>query len=170
MGVKSFCMRFWTNPGSNGCVATYLPSLQTIKVRQERRAKHWWESEDKLISYVFLWNPLQEHSSVGLLAKTDIHQLCVDTKCHLEDLPRVMTDRDVWRERVKGNLWCHGPAVRVFANGPGDLGSIPGRVIPKTLKIELDTTLLNTQHYKVRFKGKVEQSWEWSSALPYTLV
>ena len=63
-----------------------------------------------------------------------------------------------------------GPAVRVFANGPGDLGSIPGRVIPKTLKMELDTTLLNTQHYKVRFKGKVEQSWEWSSALPYTLV
>ena len=62
-----------------------------------------------------------------------------------------------------------GPAVRVFANGPGDLDSIPGRVIPKTLKMELDTTLLNTQHYKVRFKGKVEQSREWSSALPYTL-
>ena len=63
-----------------------------------------------------------------------------------------------------------GPAVRVFANGPGDLGSILGRVIPKTLKMELDITLLNTQHYKVRFKGKVEQSREWSSALPYTLV
>ena len=63
-----------------------------------------------------------------------------------------------------------GPVARVFANGPGDLGSIPGRVIPKTLKMELDTTLLNTQHYKVRFKGKVEQSREWSSALPYTLV
>ena len=63
-----------------------------------------------------------------------------------------------------------GPAVRVFANGPGDLGSIPDRVIPKTLKMELDTTLLNTKHYKVRFKGKVEQSREWSSALPYTLV
>ena len=26
-----------------------------------------------------------------------------------------------------------GPAVRVFANGPGDLDSIPGRVIPRTL-------------------------------------
>ena len=60
--------------------------------------------------------------------------------------------------------------LRVFANGPGDLGSIPCRVIPKTLKMVLDTTLLNTQHYKVRLKGKVEQSWEWSSALPYTLV
>ena len=67
-------------------------------------------------------------------------------------------------------IYIIGPAVRVFANGPGDLGSIPGRVIPKTLKMVLDTTLLNTQHYKVRFKGKVEQSWEWSSALPYTLV
>ena len=33
----------------------------------------------------------------------------------------------------------------------------------------LDTTLLNTQHYKVRFKGKVEQSWEWSSAFPLHL-
>ena len=58
----------------------------------------------------------------------------------------------------------------VFANGPGDLGSIPGHVIPKTLKMVLDTSLLNTQHYKVHIKGKVEQSREWSSTLPYTLV
>ena len=53
--------------------------------------------------------------------------------------------------------------VRVFANGPGDLGSIPGRVILKTQKMVLDATLLNTQHYKVRIKGKVEQSRERSS-------
>ena len=53
-----------------------------------------------------------------------------------------------------------GLAVRVFANGPGDLGSIPGRVIPKTQKMVLDASLLNTQHYKVRIKGKVEQSRE----------
>ena len=59
---------------------------------------------------------------------------------------------------------------RVFANGPGDLNSIPGHVIPKTLKIVLDTSLLNTQHYKVRVKGKVELSRERTSALPYTLV
>ena len=48
----------------------------------------------------------------------------------------------------------------MFANGPGDLGSIPGRVIPKTQKMVLDASLLNTQHYKVRIKGKVEQSRE----------
>ncbi len=52
----------------------------------------------------------------------------------------------------------------MFANGPGDLDSIPGRVIPKTLKMVLDTSLLNTQQYKVRIKGKVEQSRERSSA------
>ena len=60
--------------------------------------------------------------------------------------------------------------VRVFANGPGDLGSIPGRVIPKTKKMVLDATMLNTQHYKVRIKGKMEQSSERSSSLSYTSV
>ena len=63
-----------------------------------------------------------------------------------------------------------GLVRRVFANGLGDLGSIPDRVIPKTLKMVLDTILLNTQQYKVCFKGKVEQSRERSNALPYTSV
>ena len=54
---------------------------------------------------------------------------------------------------------------RVFTNGPGDWGSIPGRVIPKTQKMVLNATLLNTQHYKVRIKGKVEESWKWNSTL-----
>ena len=58
-----------------------------------------------------------------------------------------------------------GIMVRVFAYGPGDLGSIPDWVIPKTLKMVLDASLLNTQHYKVRIKGKVEKSRERSSAL-----
>ena len=72
-----------------------------------------------------------------------------------------------------GNYWrvtAHWPSGRVFANGPGDLRSIPGRVIPKTQKMVLDTSLLNTQHYKVRFEGKVERSRKRSSALPYTSV
>ena len=59
-----------------------------------------------------------------------------------------------------------GLVGRVFANSQGDLGSIPGRVIPKTLKMVLDTSWLNTQQYKVRIKGKVEQSRERSIAPP----
>ena len=59
-----------------------------------------------------------------------------------------------------------GQMSRVFAIGSGDQGSIPGRVIPKTQKIVIDATLFNTQHYKVRIKGKVEQSKERSSTRP----
>ena len=59
---------------------------------------------------------------------------------------------------------------RVFANGLGDLGSIPDRVISKTLKMVLDTYLLYTQQYKVGIKDKVEQSRERSSVLSYTTV
>ena len=44
----------------------------------------------------------------------------------------------------KPTHWSSGYSV---ANGPGNLGSIPGRVIPKTLKMVLDTSLLNTQQY-----------------------
>ena len=50
---------------------------------------------------------------------------------------------------------------RVFANGLEDQGSIPGQVIPKTQKMVLDATVLSTQHYKVRIKGKVGQFREW---------
>ena len=55
-------------------------------------------------------------------------------------------------------------------NGPGDLGLILSRVIPRTFKMVLDTSLLNSQQYKVRIKGKGEQSRERRSALPYTSV
>ena len=44
---------------------------------------------------------------------------------------------------------------RVFVTGSGDLGSISSHVIPNTFKMVLDTSLLNTQQYKVRIKGKV---------------
>ena len=40
----------------------------------------------------------------------------------------------------------------------------------KKMVLDADAALFNTQHYKVRIKGKVVHSREWSSALPYTLV
>ena len=58
----------------------------------------------------------------------------------------------------------------MFINGPGDRGYFPGRVIPKAQKIVPDVDLFNTQHYKVRIKGKVEQSKAWRSTLPNTSV
>ena len=49
-----------------------------------------------------------------------------------------------------------GQVGRVFANGPGDLGSIHVLVIPKTLKMVLDTSLLNTQ--QIRYVSRVKWS------------
>ena len=63
-----------------------------------------------------------------------------------------------------------GLMSRVYSNSPGDHGSIPSRIIPKIQRTVLDATLLNTQYYIVSIKGKVEQSREWSSALPYISV
>ena len=63
-----------------------------------------------------------------------------------------------------------GIVDRVFTNDPGNLGSISGRIIPNTLKMVIDATLLNTQLNKVKIQVKVEQSRERSCTLPYTLV
>ena len=57
----------------------------------------------------------------------------------------------MWVSQYLGNFLDYD---YLTANGPGDRGSIPGRVIPKTQKMELDASLLNTQHYKVQIKGK----------------
>ena len=63
-----------------------------------------------------------------------------------------------------------GVMVRVFANDPEVLGSIPSRVLPKTQKIVLYASLHNTQQYKIWIKGKVEQPRERSSAFLCTVV
>ena len=47
-----------------------------------------------------------------------------------------------------------GLISRVFAYGLEDWGLIPGLGIPRTQKTVLDAAFLNSQHYKVRIKGK----------------
>ena len=44
--------------------------------------------------------------------------------------------------------------VTVVVNGPGDQGSVPGLVVPKSQKILVNASLLPTQHYNVQIKGK----------------
>ena len=40
-----------------------------------------------------------------LADQSSIHQLCMDTGCRLEDLLRVMSDRDGWQDS-QGNPGC----------------------------------------------------------------
>ena len=49
-----------------------------------------------------------------------------------------------------------GPVDRVFGNDPGDLGSIPGRVIPKTLKWYLIHPCLTLSN--IRYVSRVKWS------------
>ena len=122
----------------------HLPPI--TKVRWTNHAGHCLRSKDELISDI-----LSSHrwSKVGRPVRTYLQQFCTDTGYSLEDLPDIMDDRDGRWERVR--KICAGSATwwwwwwirRVFANAPGDRGSIPGRVIPKTQKMVLDAVLLN---------------------------
>ena len=46
-------------------------------------------------------DPTHGRAKAGRPARTYIQQLCEDTGCCPEDLPRAMNDREEWRERVR---------------------------------------------------------------------
>ena len=64
-------------------------------------AGYCWRSRDELIRDVLLWTPTHGRAKAGRPARTYIQQLCEDTRCCPEDLPRAMNDREEWRERVR---------------------------------------------------------------------
>ena len=66
-----------------------------------RHAGHCWRSRDELIRDVLLWTPTHGRAKAGRPARTYIQQLCEDSGCCPEDLPRAMNDREEWRERVR---------------------------------------------------------------------
>ena len=77
------------------------PITKTIQVRRTRHAGHCWRSRDELIRDVLLWIPTHGRAKAGRPARTYIQQLCEDTGCCPEDLPRAMNDREEWRARVR---------------------------------------------------------------------
>ena len=77
------------------------PITKTIQVRRARHAGHCWRSRDELIRDVLLWIPTHGRAKAGRPARTYIQQLCEDTGCCPEDLPRAMNDREEWQERVR---------------------------------------------------------------------
>ena len=92
------------------------PITKTIQVRRTRNAGHCWRSRDELIRDVLLWTPTHGRAKAGRPARTYIQQLCEDTGCCPEDLPRAMNDREEWRERVRdicatSAIWWWWPAT-----------------------------------------------------------
>ena len=61
---------------------------------------HCWKRKDKLLSDVLLWTPSHGWAKAEQPAQTYIQQLCADTRCSPEDLPKLMDDREGWRKMV----------------------------------------------------------------------
>ena len=109
--LRAILNKSWLQHPTRHQLYGHLPPItQTIQVRRARHAGHRWRSKDELISDVLLWTPAYGQPKAGRPARTYIQQLCEDTGCNPEDLPKAMNDREKWRERVRdirsgGTTW-----------------------------------------------------------------
>ena len=76
--------------------AAARPRISNLRIHPSKTNKTW---------RTLLEKQGQTHTSMdsftrtNLPARNNLHQLCADTGCSLEDLPRTIYDRDGWRER-----------------------------------------------------------------------
>ena len=100
--LRAILNKSWQQHPTRHQLYVHLPPItKTIQVRRTRHAGHCWRSRDELIRDVLLWIPTHGRAKAGRPARTYIQQLCEDTGCCPEDLPRAMNDREEWRERVR---------------------------------------------------------------------
>ena len=100
--LRAILNKSWQQHSTRHQLYGHLPPItKTIQVRRTRHAGHCLRSRDELIRDVLLWIPTHGRTKAGRPARTYIQQLCEDTGCCPEDLPRAMNDREEWRERVR---------------------------------------------------------------------
>ena len=100
--LRAILNKSWKQHPTRHQLYGHLPPItKTIQVRRTRHAGHCWRSRDELIRDVLLWIPIHCRAKAGRPARTYIQQLCEDTGCCPEDLPRAMNDREEWRERIR---------------------------------------------------------------------
>ena len=105
--LRAILNKSWQQHPTRHQLYGHLPPItKTIQVRRTRHAGHCWRSRDELIRDVLLWIPTHGRAKAGRPARTYIQQLCEDTGCCPEDLPRAMNDREEWRERVMDIPCC----------------------------------------------------------------
>ena len=92
--LRAILNRSWRqHPTRHQLYGRLPPITKTIQVRWIGHVGHCWKSRDELISDVLLWTPTHGRAKAGRPAQTYIQQLCEDTGCCPEDLPRAMNDR-----------------------------------------------------------------------------
>ena len=109
--LRAILNKSWRQHPTKHQLYGHLPLItKSIQARPTRHAGHCWRSRDEPISDVLLWTPTYGRAKAGRPARTYIQQLCEDTGCNPEDLPKVMNEREKWRERVRdiragGTTW-----------------------------------------------------------------
>ena len=87
--LRTILNKSWQQRPSRHQLYGHLPPImKTIQVRRARHTGHCWRSKNELISDVLLWTPAYGQAKAGRAAQTYIQQLCEDTGCRPEDLPK----------------------------------------------------------------------------------
>ena len=101
--LRAILNRSWQQHPTRRQLYGHVPPItKTIQARRTRHAGHCWRSKDEIVSDVVMWTPAYDQSKAGRPVRTFIQQLCDDTGCNPEDLPKAMNDRETWRERGSG--------------------------------------------------------------------
>ena len=79
---------------------------------------HNWRNKDELINGVHQWTPTHWRTNIGQATKIYIHLLCaVVTVGRLEDIYRVVTDRDRWkRDKTNKNTSFASSTFKIVLN------------------------------------------------------
>ena len=100
--LRAILNRSWRQHPTKQQLYGHLPAItKTIQIRWTRHAGHCWRSRDELINDVLLWTPTHGQAKGGRPAQTYLQQLYEDTGCSPDDLPKVINNRDGWRESVR---------------------------------------------------------------------
>ena len=107
--VRAILNKYWRQHPTKQQLYSHLPPItKTIKLRRTRHVRHSWRSRDELVSDVLRRTPSHGWAKAGRPVRTYIQQLCADTRCSPEDVPKAVDDREVWRERVR---YIHADSV-----------------------------------------------------------
>ena len=87
--LRAILHKYWRQHPTKQPLYGHLPPItKTTNVRRTRHAGHCWRSRDEIMSDVLRWTPSHGQAKAGRPARTYIQQLCEDTGCSPEELPK----------------------------------------------------------------------------------
>ena len=176
--LRAILNKSWQQHPTRHQLYGHLPPItKTIQVRRTRHAGHCWRSRDELIRDVLLWIPTHGRAKAGRPARTYIQQLCEDTGCCPEDLPRAMNDREEWRERVRDIRaastiwwWWWWKVAWILVGNPLKLLLIKSEAVKKLIIFSVRVLYSYWCNKLIRRSNKRRRKTSLTKYLPLTLL